>query len=257
MQSRTLLAVAVAGALGIAPATVGTAHADLRSFTHAYEYATMPAGKTALELWHTQTRTTPDASSPQIYEGILEIEHGITEHWDIAFYTVLEQVAAGPLASEPLHLSEAKLETRYRVAERGELPVDTLVYLEAAKEFGESRYEIESKVIGARDFGDVTVAANAIAEIITGKDVVETELELGWAVGLTYQAHPKLRIGVETWGSIADGKVYVDAGPAISFAPAGNFWATVTLGFAVTERDAVVGASHGAASARAIFGIEL
>src|SRR5204862_3931750 len=120
--------------------------------------------------------------------------------WDMAFYTVLEQIAAGgAVLDEGLHLSEVKLETRYRLAERGELPVDTLLYLELAKEFGESVYEIEGKVIGARDFGDVTVAANAIAEIPFGKDVPETELELGFALGAMYQAHPKVRIGVETW----------------------------------------------------------
>jgi len=238
-------------------ALAGTAHADLRSFTHTYEYATMPEGKTALELWHTQTRALPDASSPQLYQGILEIEHGITEHWDMAFYTVLSQIAAGDLGSEALHLSEVKLETRYRLAERGELPVDTLLYFEAAKEFGESIYELEAKVIGARDFGDVTVAANAIAEVELGKDVPETELELGFAVGATYQVHPKFRVGVETWGAIEGGEVYLDAGPALSFAPAANFWTTVTLGFSVTEREEIEGIDHGAFSARAIFGIEL
>lgn len=243
-----------AASLASLTALGGVAHADLRSFTHTYEYQTMPEGKTAFEFWHTQTRAESDSNSPQSYQGIFEIEHGITEHWDLAFYQVFEQTSAG-LMSEGLHLSEAKLETRYRFAERGEWPVDTLAYFELAKEFGENLYELEAKAIGARDFGDVTVAANAIVEIEVGKDALETEPEVGWAVGATYQAHPKFRVGVETWGAVEEEEVYAAAGPALNWAPAGNFWATVTFGFGLT--DEAEGADFGFFSARAILGIEL
>lgn len=228
--------------------------ADLRSFTHTYEYATMPEGKTAVELWHTQTRSTDQKSSPNVYEGVLEVEHGITDHWDVAFYTVLGQ-ASDAMSSTGLQLTEAKLETRYRLAERGEWPVDTLLYGEFAKSFGESLYELEAKVIGARDFGDVTVAANGIVEIAFGKDAAETEPEFGWAVGATYQAHPKVRVGVETWGVAEEGEIYAAAGPAVSLAPASNFWSTLTAGFGLT--DEAEGADFGYFSVRLILGIEL
>ena len=247
------LAALVVATLGVSSAT---AHADLRSFSHTYEYSTVPEGRTTLELWHTQSRTTPDASATQLYEGVLEIEHGIAEHWDVGFHTVLEQIAAGP-TSDGLRLSKAKLETRYRIGERADLPIDTLVFLELAKAFGDSVYDLRGKVVGARDFGDLTLAVNAIVGVVTGKDVDETTLELGGAAGATYQAHPKLRVGVETWGVWIDGDPYIDAGPALSFAPSSTLWATVTLGFSVTEREAVETASHGAFSARAIVGIEL
>jgi hypothetical protein len=235
------------------------ARADLRSFTHTYEYATMPAHKTAIEIWHTQTRATSDAESPHLYEGIFEIEHGITDHWDVAFYTVLGQVSDEMLGSTGLTLSEIKLETRYRLAERGELPIDTLLYFEVAKEFGESLYELEAKVIGARDFGAVTVAANVIAELVVGKDAEETEPEFGWAVGATYPVHPKVRVGVETWGIVEEGEAYISAGPALSLAPASNLWATLTVGFGVSEdaREEGEGAEHGYFSGRLIVGIEL
>src|SRR5436190_23965559 len=99
-------------ALAIFALAAVPAHADLRSFTHQYEYSTVPAHRTAVELWHTQTRSTSDKMSPNIYEGILEIEHGLTDHWDIAFYTVLGQVSGDMLGDTGLQLSEAKLETR-------------------------------------------------------------------------------------------------------------------------------------------------
>lgn len=173
-----MLRLASAVTLAVLAASSSAARADVRSFTHTYEYSTVPEGRTAVELWHTQGRSTWDKTSPQFYQGILEIEHGITDHWDMAMYTVLAQVATeDPATSEGLHLDSVRLETRYRFADRGEWPIDTLVYLELAKDFGQSVYEIEGKVIGARDFDKVTVAANAIAELVTGNDQYETELE--------------------------------------------------------------------------------
>ncbi len=56
-QMKPNLATLVSVAMVIA-GTATVARADLRSFTHTYEYATMPAHRTAVELWHTQTRAT-------------------------------------------------------------------------------------------------------------------------------------------------------------------------------------------------------
>lgn len=228
-----------------------TAHADLRSFTETYEYGTVPEGRTSLEIWHTQGRFENDASSPQFVENILEIEHGITDHWSLSLYQVFEQVSAGGLElGEPYHFAETKLESRYRLAERGEWPIDTSLYLELAKDFGESKYEIEGKVIGQRDFGPVIVAANAVAEVKLGKDVDELETEYGWAVGAAYQIHPKVRIGAETWGAAEDDELELAAGPAISLTPASNFWVAFTAGVGLTDETEAL-------RARAIFGIEL
>ncbi|CAN5720365.1 hypothetical protein BH11MYX3_BH11MYX3_48460 [soil metagenome] len=228
----------------------GDARADRRSFTNTYEYSTVPEGKTALELWSTQGRRTWDASSPQFYEQILEIEHGLTDHWDIAYYTVLSQVAGDETTSEPLHLDEVKLETRYRLGDRGEWPVDVLLYLELSKHFAESHYGIEGKVIVARDFDKLLVAVNAISEIVVGNDAAETEPELAFAAGASYEVHPKLRLGAETWGAREEGVNILSAGPAISAAPSSNLWVTVTAGFGLTD-------AADKFSARAIIGIEL
>lgn len=227
------------------------AAADRRSFTNTYEYTTVPEGRTAVELWHTESRDTWDASTPQRFEQIVEIEYGLTDHWDAAFYTSFGQVSAGdPMTAEPLHLSDVRLETRYRLADRGEWPVDTLLYLEISKAFGASSYEFEGKVIGARDFDRVTVAANAIAATKVGHDVPESELELAWALGATYEPHPKLRIGAETWGQYEDETTFAWVGPAISLAPSSSLWITFTAGFGATElSDKLIG--------RVIVGIEL
>jgi hypothetical protein len=232
-------------------ALAATANADRRSFTNTYEYSTVPEGKTAIEMWHTQARDTWKAGSPQRYEQILEIEHGLTDHWDAALYTVLGQVASNdPTIAEPLGLDNMRMETRYRFADRGEWPVDTLAYFEVAKDFGKSVYELEAKAIVARDFDRVTAAANLIGEYRVGHDVMDNKTTLGWATGVTYEVHAKCRLGAETWGEREGGVTYASAGPAISVAPSGNLWLTLTAGFGLND-------SAAAFSGRAILGIEL
>lgn len=84
MTRRTLALSLLVSAL-----TVSSASADRRLFTSTYEYKTMPQGATALELWHTQARNTwdsDDAGSATALQNILEIEHGLTDHWDAALY---------------------------------------------------------------------------------------------------------------------------------------------------------------------------
>ena len=237
--------------LFLACAFAATANADRRSFTNTYEYSTTPEGMTALELWHTQSRDTWKAETTERYQQVFEIEHGLTDHWDAALYTVLGQVAASDQAgSEPLGLDSLRMETRYRLADRGELPIDTLIYFEVAKDFGKSIYEIEGKAIFARDFDRFTAAANLIGELVTGRDVMETHLIVGWAAGLTYEVHPKCRLGAETWGEREQGVVSALAGPAINVAPSGNLWLTVTAGLGITD-------AAPAMAGRAILGIEL
>src|SRR5215813_10998364 len=97
------------------------ARADRKSFAYTYEYATLPEGQTEVELWHTQSRDSWNKSTAERFEEKLEIEHGITDHWDMAMYTVLTEVAASdPMVASPLGLDAVRLESRYRFADRGE-----------------------------------------------------------------------------------------------------------------------------------------
>ena len=231
----------IVAALGLSAllAGAGIAHADRRAFTRTYEYMTMPAGETELEIYSTQSRATFDSDSPQEFNLQLEVEHGITRRWDVSLYHVFEQ-SSGPALEDnsAFHFSELKLRTRYRFAERGELPVDILAYAEAVKSFGASAYEAELKAIIARDFGRATAVVNAIGAATFGGDVDEVELEIGYAAGLTYEVNPRWKLGAESWGAAdieAAGDIAVYAGPAISWAPAASMWVTGTAGFGVTE----------------------
>jgi hypothetical protein len=232
-----------------------TAAADRRLFTYTYEYKTVPQGHTALELWHTESRphwSSDDPGAGTGMEQILEIEHGLTDHWDIALYNVFTQFSFDDpmVPSVPYNLSEMKIESRYRFGERGEWPVDVLAYGEVAKKFGESNYEIESKLIIARDFDKLLAAVNVIGAVEVGSDVPETEGEFAWAAGLSYELDPKFNLGFETFGFVEEGEVGAAIGPALSVAPAGNFWATFTAAFGLSDESPDF-------EGRLILGIEL
>lgn len=223
-------------------AAAGDAAADRRAFTKTYEYTTMPEGQTEIELYTTQSRATFDgATSPQSFVLQLEVEHGVTDRWDVSLYHVFTQTSDGMGGGTPLALSEIKARTRYRFAERGELPVDILAYGEVAKEFGASVYEVEAKAILARDVGAVTVAANLIGAVELGGDVEEEELELGWAAGVTYEVSPRWKLGAESWGSFEAAEpeeVAASAGPSVSWAPSTRLWISATAGFGLTDEAA-------------------
>jgi hypothetical protein len=243
-------------------AAPGLARADRKSFAHTYEYSTTPEGQTEIELWHTELRDSWKANSPQRFEQKLEVEYGLTEHWDVSMYTIFQQVASGdPMVASPLSFDAVHLETRYRLGQRGELPVDPELYLEVSKDFGTSVYEVESKVIIARDFDRVTAALNVIDEATIGHDVPggkNASNELGYAFGLTFEVTPRLRIGAETWGMHGDDGTRISAGPALSFAPSSKFWVAMTAGFGVqTQPDADLDQDLSAFSGRIIMGFEV
>jgi hypothetical protein len=215
------------------------ARADRRAFTHTYQYMTMPRGDTELEIYSTQARGEGD-NPPQSFELQLEIEHGITDRWDVSLYHVFAQESVPGGESTPLHFAELKGRTRYRLAERGELPVDTLLYGEVAKEFGESKWELEGKLILARDVGPVTAVANLVAEVEIEKEAGEgrhAHFIPAWAAGVVYEASPRFTVGAETFGELEpegdERELVLAAGPAVSWAPSPSFWIASTLAFGI------------------------
>jgi len=248
-QSRFMKPFAVVLVLTLPAVLSSTASADRRLFTYTYEYKTVPQGHTALELWHTQARDTWDSSHVQTMEHVLEVEHGLTDHWDAAMYWVFEQTSSDVMgvASTPFAFHELKLETRYRFADRGEWPVDVLAYGEVVKVFGEQVWEVEGKAILARDFDKFTAALNIIGAL---EFEPEAEPEFGYAAGLSYEVHPKFSVGAETYAKITEYEQSFAGGPALAVAPAANLWLTFTLGFGFNdEAPALAG--------RFILGVEL
>lgn len=230
-----------------------TAAADVRAFTETYEYSTQPEGTTSVQVWQTARRITWDNAYSEEFEHRLELEHGVAEHWDVSTSTVLVQSGRNGLT-----LDRVVVGPRYRFADRAEWPVDLMLALEAGKVADRSIYPIELRVVAARDIDRLTLSVNGVGRMAVGKDVLgDVDLDLGWAVGATYQLHEKIRFGAETWGETGGegprpptDRVRASVGPALHVAPSPKFWATGTAGFGLTDGADVL-------AVRVIVGIEL
>ena len=107
----------------IAPA----ARADRRTMIRAYEYMTQPKDNLELEIWNEIEAPKAGGFDQATTVHRVELEYGITDHWDLALYHVFAQE---PGAS--LNFDSWRLETRYRLFEKNVLPVDVELYLKGS-----------------------------------------------------------------------------------------------------------------------------
>jgi hypothetical protein len=235
MNPRTLFAAAC---LAI-PLLASRAHADRRAYGVTYEAVTAPQGELDVETWSTfapEGEVDGGPSSRGIRE-MIELEYGITDHWDVALYNMLDMITSGATESG---YAGFKLETRFRPSDRGEWPVDPVFYFEFQQLFrGDANQKYEAKLILAKDFGNVNVAANvALEEERTTEPAWNSEVE--YAVGTSYALSPAWIIGAELFGKAEKGEMGgIDnrswAGPSLSWAAGGRgvlrgVWVTLAGG---------------------------
>ena len=214
------------------------AHADRRAYGVTYEAVTAPQGELDVETWSTfapKGEVDGGPSSRGVRE-MIELEYGITDRWDAALYNMVDAITTGDTESG---YAGFKVETRYRPSDRGEWPVDPVLYLEFQQLFrGDARQKYEAKLILARDFGKVNVAANlAIEEERTTEPAWNTELE--YAFGASYAFSPAWILGAELFGKAENRGGTIGsrnwAGPALSWAGGGQgslrgVWVTLAGG---------------------------
>jgi hypothetical protein len=213
-----------------------SARADQRSFVRAYDYATQPKGNLEFELWN-EIEPPPGDLSAAVVTTRVELEYGLTDHWDLALYHVFEQ--GGP-DHAPLRLDSWRVETRYRLAERGEWPVNVMLYLEGERPTALSDpFELEEKLILTRDLGRFGLVLNLV-----GEQKIFRGAERNWEVdlGARYELVPQLRVAAEVWTiqAVTSGQTKGSwyAGPSVSVA-SGRVWlqagAGVGLGDATSQ----------------------
>ena len=245
-QMRTRIRITIMTAM-VALAGATAARADRRDFIRAYQYATQPQGNLEVEIWNDVDAPKAGGFDQAVITPRVELEYGITDHWDMALYHVFEQAPG-----EPMHFDSWRLETRYRLAERGEWPVDVMLYLEGERpaDFTEP-WELEEKLILARDFGALQLAVNFVAEqkLFSGKGY-QWEID----TGARYEFSPALHLGAEFWtiretGASGASETFNYAGPSISWASS-KIWVQIGAGFGV-------GDSSGATFVRSVLGFNL
>lgn len=228
-------ALAVSVALAALAAAPAIGHADRRAFPHVYEYGTAAEGQTEIELHSAQSRASWKDGAPEHFDLALELEHGLSDRWDVSLYHRFAQSDA-----EGLRLAAIEAETRYRLAERGEWPVDVAAVAAISRNVGASAYAGRATAVLARDFGALSLVANLRGELVFGADVIKTALWAGYGAGATYEVTPTWKLGAESWG-----QTFVDefdltktawAGPAASWAPSRRAWISASAGFGLTDR---------------------
>jgi hypothetical protein len=201
----------------------GKARADERSYVWTYEYSTLAKGSTELEFYQTATTSNKNVSSGSDWTQQIELEYGITDHLDAAIYEIYEQSNTGGFS-----YAGYNVRLRYRIAEKNALPVDTLLYFEhQQRTSGDSAFE--GKVVLAKEFGRSHIAYNQIYErsYDTGKGEHE------YALGMSYETAPMIRLGVESKGSYSEDEYA--AGPTIAWT-GGRIWANLGALFALNNK---------------------
>lgn len=201
---------------------INSVSADRRSYVWTYEYQTMPKGTSEIEYWLThKINNIHKYKKENTWEHFAEYEYGLTDHWDMAVYQMWKQT--NTQSEDKFEYTGSKLETRYRIGEKNQLPVDVLLYGEYVFPDGSDAPEtFEGKLILAKDIGKWNIAYNQIYErkVRHGND-----FEHEYAAGIDYESSPRWKTGFESTGSYTEDEYYF--GPTISWANE-KFW--VALG---------------------------
>ena len=210
------------------------ARADYKAFAHVYPYFTQPQGGKEIEVWTSlETGDLNKFSSTTLIQQNVEIEYGITDHWDVSFYSIFQQPP-----QQSYRLDAFSLETRYRFAERGQLPVDTEVYLEFEQptDFNQPS-ELEGKLILEKGYKHFFSELN-----LYGEFKLTNNQQFGYLLGADggsgYEITRAFRVGIEyllNWQQLdrltpAVGSFYL--GPSLALAST-SFWMVATPAFKV------------------------
>lgn len=185
--------------------------ADARGYVWTYEYQTMPKGMSELEYYFTSSVPKLEKSNVNTLIQQVELEYGITKHWDVAMYQMYK--INNKESETDSRYDGFKIRTRYRFGEKGQFIVDPLIYLEYIRDpdFHKPNV-IEGKLVLAKDIGGLNISYNQIFERNL-KNRGKTEPE--YAVGVNYRIMSTLRLGIESKGSYSERETAV--GPTLSW----------------------------------------
>ena len=214
--------------------------AGARRFTYVYEATTAPPGTVEAESWITW-KTSPDEESRfNSLDFRHEIEFGVTDRLQAAFYVADWGYREDPGANKHgFSYQSSAIELIYNLTNPTTDLLGSAVYGEVRG--GPEELELESKVIVQKNIGRFVLAYNATLEATWEGDRLEEKGgEISQSLGVSYEVTPAFLIGAEflheidlpDWSQAGDSVVY--GGPNISYRH-GNWWATLTPVIQVTN----------------------
>lgn len=180
--------------LGLLLLTAIHLQADGRRYVWTYEYQTMPRGHAEIENYTEFSHVDTDSGRLGSSKLQLEYEIGMNDRFDVGIYQVLKQSQDNSLQYDGF-----KLRMRYRFSEKGQLPLDPLLYLEYKDNATFDNSVLEAKLILARDLGKTNVSLNPTLEWELKEE--DTVLEWGYTAGFGYEIHPLFTLSMEFKGS--------------------------------------------------------
>jgi len=200
------------------------AHASPHALPYSYPYATLGAGQLEVEQYADLTPVPTfgiTTATQTTLRGVLttELEYGITDRLEAGLYFEVSNNTISTDGTEPLQLDGIKQRLRYRIADRGVLPVDISVYGELSEFTNE--IELEGKINLEKDFGRLQVLVNLWAErefYYAGQQ----EWVLNPTAGASFEITPAVHLGVEYWMHGEFGNTTNAANPAFTAGAAFN-----------------------------------
>lgn len=244
-----------------------------------YPYETLAEGEAEDEMYGDMTplrvQADPlDPSKGRVWEPAYvlqnEMEYGVTDHLELAWYQVFE---ASPLDGGPntATFDGFKFRARVRLAEAGELPLDTALYFEL--ETLHDEWSLEEKIILAKRFGRFHWMANLWVEQEMHRpfdDAYRTvDFVLNPTTGITCEVAPSFQPGIEYWARGVFGGVEatpVDAvndrlhsflGPTVHFDWGKVWWSLGVYADLNDMNKPQLGEIYGPVWARTLLGITL
>ena len=183
----TALAASASLALWTSPS-----EADLRDYLLNQGYSTAERGEFEVETFNDLHLHRANHSDTYASNHEVELEYGLTDHFQLAGYAVWAWEQGAPVAYD-----QWKAEVKYRLADAGTLPLDLAVYLEYANQNGsppDDSDTVEGKVILSKDWRQWNATVNLVAE----KQIQHASAAaFEWTAGLNYGWTPRLSTGLE------------------------------------------------------------
>lgn len=237
---KTYFTIALIAALGFL-IVCGQVQADRRNFAWSYEYKTMPKGEAELEHYFTPRLKKIEDEFKISWEHQVELEYGITDHFDVGFYQMFKQEPDSSLKYDGY-----KLRGRYRFGEQGLYFLNPLVYLEFIQKPDE--IEFEEKLILTKNIRKSFLSFNLTLEqefekeehgshheeSAESEEEIEVEYIINPSFGIGYQFSPRFSASLELWNhiEIVEGEMEHSAffaGPTVSFAGEKVWWTLSVL----------------------------
>jgi hypothetical protein len=164
-----------------------------RHFTYLYEAPTSAPGSFELENWVTWQRGSNPARFDQT-DFRHELEFGITDRFQASIYLADWLYESDP--SSGFTYSDSAIELIYNLSNPVLYPVGLSLYEEIS--VGRQHFELESKLIAQKNFGQLILDYNATLEAEwEARGLEEHNGEFQQALGASYEISPRISVGIE------------------------------------------------------------